>query len=271
MSIRDASYFDGWYRNKLAASALAGPKRHLGHPPELWSTSLLPLDGVREVAEVLALGPGRRLLDLACGTGGFGLWIARETGCDLVGVDFSETALARAREAVPEDFGEQVAARAEFRDGDLVSTGLPDASVDAVMVIDSIQFADGTAVTAECSRVLRPGGRIALTSWEPVDRGDEVLSERIRAVDLAGSLRAAGFTDVRAVERPQWLAAERAYWEQVVTLDPATHPGVASAVSEGRTTLANWGRLRRAFATATRPDLTEWRGSRVPPPSPSSP
>ena len=41
----------------------------------------------------LNLGPGRLLLDLACGRGGPGLWRAERTGCDLVGVDFSEAGL----------------------------------------------------------------------------------------------------------------------------------------------------------------------------------
>jgi len=44
------------------------------------------------------LGPGQVLLDLACGQGAPGLWLARQIGCDLVGIDFAEAGLRLARE-----------------------------------------------------------------------------------------------------------------------------------------------------------------------------
>jgi SAM-dependent methyltransferase len=246
----DADYFDGWYADKLGADVLEKAKRrHLGHPPELIGTSLLTLSGLQEVAAALRLTPAQRLLDLACGGGGFGSWVARVTGCGVVGVDFSTVAVEHAREAAGPMFGLD-ADHAEFIVGGLTETGLPDSSVDAVMVIDSMQFAPGLAVAAECRRVLRPGGRIAVTGWEPVDRADPVHSDRIRSCDLGESLRAAGFAAVDVVERPEWLAAERAFWEEVVTHDPDEHPALPSAVAEGRRTLTNWGKLRRLLATA---------------------
>lgn len=120
------------------------------------------------------------------------------------------------------------------------------------MVIDTIQFAPGPEVAAECRRVLRPGGRIAVTGWEPVDRADPDHSQRMRDCDLRHALDSAGFTSLLVSERPDWLAAERAFWQEIVTHDPAEHPALPSAVAEGRRTLANWGKLRRVFATAIR-------------------
>lgn len=252
MSARDAGYFDGWYADKLVAGVLeAAKQRHLGHPPELLATSLLTMPGLREVTNALGLSPGHRLLDLGCGSGAFGCWIARETGCDVVGVDFSSVAVGHARSSAP-GFG-LLAERAEFVVGDLTATGLPDESVDAVMVIDSIQFASGPAVAAECRRVLRPGGRIAITGWEPVDRADPVHSDRLRTCEPGETLTSTGFTEVWVVERPQWLDAERAFWEDIVAHDPAEHPALPSAIAEGNRSLASWGALRRVFATATRP------------------
>lgn len=252
MSTLDATYFDGWYADKLDAPVLEVAKqRHLGHPPELAGTSLLPLAGLREVGAGLQLAPGLRLLDLACGSGAFGCWLARETGCELVGVDFSGVAIDHARRAAERLFGLE-AGQARFAVGELTATGLADRSVDAAMVIDSIQFADGPSVAAECHRVLRPGGRIALTGWEPVDRADPVHSDRMRGSDLGASLRAAGFAEVRVQERPDWLAAERQFWQEIVRHDPAEHPALPSAVAEGTRSLARWGKLRRVFATATR-------------------
>lgn len=54
------------------------------------------LDGLREVGEALALEPGHRLPDLACGGGAFGCWLTRRSGCGLVGVDFSSVAIEHA-------------------------------------------------------------------------------------------------------------------------------------------------------------------------------
>jgi SAM-dependent methyltransferase len=253
VSTRDAAYFDGWYANKLEADVLESAKQHcLGHPPELRGTSFLTFDGLHEVEAALDLSPGRRLLDLACGAGAFGCWLARRSGCDLIGVDFSRVAIAHAHRSAGQVF-DLPAARFHFQVGELTATGLPNAAVDAVMVIDSIQFAPGADVAAECRRVSRPGGRIVVTGWEPVDRSDPVHSERLRNCDIGGSLTEAGFLDIQIGERPEWLAAERACWQQIVERDPAEHPALPSAIAEGRRSLRNPAGLRRLCVTAVCP------------------
>ena len=50
----------------------------------------------------------------------------------------------------------------------MTATGLDDASVDGIMWVDAGQFAtDTTAACREMRRLLRPGGRAALTNWLP--------------------------------------------------------------------------------------------------------
>lgn len=112
------------------------------------------------------VGPGHRVVDLACGRGGPGLWLARATGASLVGVDWSAVAVEAARERaaafVPEG-------RARFDVGDLARTGLPDASADAVVCLDAVFFApDRVAALREVRRVLRDGGRLLFTASEGV-------------------------------------------------------------------------------------------------------
>jgi ubiquinone/menaquinone biosynthesis C-methylase UbiE len=86
---------------------------------------------------------------------------------------------------------------ASFRIGELTATGLPDASIDAVLCTDAIQFPDEPASAyEEIRRVLKPGGRAALTCWEPLDRNDERLSPRIRRANL-------GAACARRASRPQ--------------------------------------------------------------------
>ena len=158
------------------------------------------------------------------------MWLARETGCRLIGVDFSEVAVADAS-GRPVEFG--VEGRAEFRVGELEAIGLPDSSVDAVVCVDAVQFAaDATAVAAELRRVLRPGGVAVLTTWETLDRDDPEVPERIRRLDLAAALPAGGLVDVEVRDKPEWLETERQLWAHIMGLDAGDDQGLQDAQEE---------------------------------------
>lgn len=243
-----AQDFDEWYSNMRGGAARDEiHQRHLGLPPRLLSTSLLTWDGIAEVVEALHLEPGDRLLDLACGRGGYGLEIASRTGTRLIGVDFAQAAIDQAR-ALAEQFG---SVDAVFHLGDLADTTLPAGSVDALVCVDAIQFQATVASFQEMHRVLRPGGRVALTSWQAVDHADERVPARIRAVDTEAGLAVAGFTDVVVRERPQWRAAERAMWQEAAALDPGEDLDLRSLHEEAVRVLPAFDLTRRVLATAT--------------------
>jgi SAM-dependent methyltransferase len=245
-----AEYFDDWYAHQAAMPTVADVmNRHTGLPPGTLG-GVVPVQAIPELTAELRLRPGGTLLDLACGRGAYGLLVAKQAGTRLIGVDFSANALAEAREQA-ERIGVQ---NATFRVGDLMATGLPDASVDAVLCTDAIQFADDAAAACdEIRRVLRPDGRVALTCWEPVDRADEQLAPRLRLLDLAAGLHQAGFTDIEVRDRPSWLACERALWEEAAALDPGDDPALQSLHDEGVQSLEWTGLLRRVLAVATNP------------------
>src|SRR5919106_1751074 len=73
---------------------------------------------------------GRTLLDLGCGRGGLGRWLARELNCRLIGIDSSRVAIdeARAMTAI-----EPEASRPELQVADLAATNLEDKSVAAIV------------------------------------------------------------------------------------------------------------------------------------------
>jgi ubiquinone/menaquinone biosynthesis C-methylase UbiE len=247
---RSAEYFDGWYADQAAIPTVAEiMNRYMGFPPGI-RAGVIAVEAIPELTEELRLKPGSTMLDLACGRGAYGLMIAKQSGAALIGVDFSAQALAEA--------GTQAAqmgvSNASFRTGELAATNLPDASVEAVLCTDAIQFADEPAMAyQEMYRVLKPGGRVVLTSWEAVDQTDERLSHRLRRASLAADLRHAGFTDVQARDRVSWLAREQAMWKEAAALDPGDDPALRSFHDEGVRSLERATLLRRVLAVATKP------------------
>jgi SAM-dependent methyltransferase len=119
----------------------------------------------------LRVGPGERLVDLGCGSGGPGLWLARASGADLVGVDWSHVAVEAARRRAADFLPD---GRARFVVGELADSGLPTDEADAVLCLDAVFFApDRVAALREVRRLLRPDGRYVFSATEvdsPPDR-----------------------------------------------------------------------------------------------------
>jgi ubiquinone/menaquinone biosynthesis C-methylase UbiE len=149
--------------------------------------SYVSVTELRRFAQELQSARGRRLVDIGCGRGGPGLWVAAVTGAFLTGIDVDESALAAARHRAGQA---QMTSRASFRGGSFSATGLPDACAQAVMSIDALLFAPSKpAAAAEFARILVPGGRLVLTSWDyhsqPAGRPAQVADHRM-LLDQAG-------------------------------------------------------------------------------------
>ena len=135
-----------------------------------------------------------------------------------------------------------------------MATGLAAGSVDAAVVIDAIQFPSNPAAAyAELARILRPGGHVVLTCWEPLEPGDSALPERLRRVDLGQGLASVGFVDIDVRERPGWLEAEHSLWVEAAELDPGEDPVLAELHEEAGRVLGFFDRERRVMATAVSP------------------
>lgn len=173
-------------------------------PPEFAHIGFLTLGEGRRVLELLQLDAGAALVDLACGHGGPGLWVAQETGATLIGIDPSAVGLVAAR-ARAERVG--LAHRATFQEGSFEQTGLPDGAADAVMTIDALQYApDKRAAFAELHRVLRPGGRAVIVCFEvdPAKAAGLPVLGVDPIPDHAPLLRDAGFRVEANEETPGW-------------------------------------------------------------------
>jgi ubiquinone/menaquinone biosynthesis C-methylase UbiE len=106
--------------------------------------------------------PGQEVLDAACGTGVVAVTAARAGG-KVRGLDLSPALLERAR------LNAEIArVRIDFVEGDVEALPYADASFDVVLSQFGHMFAPRPEVAlAELLRVLRPGGRIAFSTWPP--------------------------------------------------------------------------------------------------------
>lgn len=97
------------------------------------------------------------VLDVACGDG-FGLTLLAERAARVVGMDIDEAKVE--------------AARARYKDnpkiscevGDITAMPLPDGSFDVVTSFETLEHVDADAYFRECARVLKPGGRLILST-----------------------------------------------------------------------------------------------------------
>jgi arsenite methyltransferase len=159
---------------------------------------------------VADLHPGEVVVDLGSGAGADVLISARRVGPTgrVIGVDMTDEMLELAR---------QNAARAEIHNAEFVKgyiedLPLPSASVDVVISNCVLNLAaDKSKVLAEAARVLRPGGRLAISDVVADEEMDEATREDMQQWTgcIAGALtrsqletflEATGFADIEIEE-----------------------------------------------------------------------
>ena len=170
------------------------------------STALTASLGCGNPTALIALEPGQTVLDLGSGGGIDVLLSAKRVGPEgkVYGLDMTDEMLALARRNQQEAGVTNV----EFLKGHIEAIPLPDQSVDVVISNCVINLAtDKDAVLREAFRVLKPGGRFAVS--DVVVRGDVPESVRrsmelwvgciagaLSEGDYAAKLKAAGFEAV---------------------------------------------------------------------------
>lgn len=159
------------------ASQLYGEIRRKAFGEDIGQTGWLTADEQDLFVSWLELNVESRLLDVACGSGGPTLRIARETGCRVVGVDLHEQGVAAARDQA---VAEGVDDRATFQQGDASQPlTFDDESFDGVICVDAINhLPDRELVLTEWQRVLKPGGRLVFT--DPITVTGPISDEEMK-------------------------------------------------------------------------------------------
>ena len=128
----------------------------------------------QKTIDLLSPRPGDRILDVCCGTGASAIPAAKCVGStgSVLGIDLSENLLNLARTKAQNQNLENI----KFQVGDFENLGLPNASFDGIVCVFGIFFVpDMVTAIRELWRMLRPGGKLAITSWgknvfEPVNQ-----------------------------------------------------------------------------------------------------
>ena len=222
------------------------------YPAEVEPYSYTTRTELARIAAEVHLGPRQLLVDVGSGRGGPGLWVAAKTGAIYLAVDISPTGLAqveRRAAAVGLD------ARASTREGSFESLPLADGEADAIMSIDALLFTpDKSAAAVELARVLRPSGRLVLTTWDyhtqPVGRPPQVDDHR-------PLLEAAGFEVLAYDETPDWERRQRQHGDLLLAAaaDLAAESGdsvddVRAGITEMNATVDTM--LRRVLVVAAK-------------------
>ena len=161
----------------------------------------------KNLGQALDLKPGSHVLDAGCGVSHVGVYLATNFGFKILGIDIVDEYLEISRRNIknarlPED--QMSVQKIDMNNLD----ALEPATFDGVFTMESLsQVSDPQRVMHEFSRILRPGGKIALFEFDHVicKNPDSILnsdgkSEEVKTLAQPGvlplMLREAGFTNV---------------------------------------------------------------------------
>ncbi len=126
------------------------------------------MPALMQLLEVLKLRPKDRVLDLGCGAGVISEFVSDETGADVIGLDYSQSAIEAAIERTSAQRG-----RVEFVTGNFNDLEFPEASFDAILSLDTLYWAaDLREVTARLISMLKPDGRMAVFMNHHIGQSD---------------------------------------------------------------------------------------------------
>jgi ubiquinone/menaquinone biosynthesis C-methylase UbiE len=140
------------------------------HASQKWrsQSAAMGSEVTRAIVEAAQVEPDMRVLDIACGTGEPAISLAGLlVRGQIVGIDVSPAPLKIAEERA----AERRLTNASFRQADAHDLPFADGSFDGITSrLGVMFFADLPRALQEMHRVLKPGGRVTLLTWGPMEQ-----------------------------------------------------------------------------------------------------
>lgn len=134
------------------------------------------LTSTKKLAELCRIDRTKKVLMVGCGTGFSACYLAKKTGCEVVGIDIAELSIEKAKER---DRRQGISERAEFRVGDAYALPFEAGTFDAVITEFVSQFLDRDRAFKEFARVLKPGGYVGINEMYKEERIPPKTAEEI--------------------------------------------------------------------------------------------
>jgi SAM-dependent methyltransferase len=197
-------FYSGTYRD--FAEELYDQIRKETHGEDIGQNSWLTANEYRGLFTLLKLSSRKKILEVASGSGGPAIFMVKETGCHLTGIDISESGIATAQKSAMQN---GVKEKTKFLKADGAEPlSFDDESFDVVICMDSMNhLKNRDKVLKEFRRVLKSGGRLLYT--DPVVVTGAVTNEELMVRSSVGFflfmppgenerlLKQAGFTKIK--------------------------------------------------------------------------
>ncbi len=211
--------YPGTYKNY--ADEIYKAIRHETFGEDIGQNSWLTADEYREMFSLLGLTGKSEVLEIASGSGGPAVFMVKETGCSLTGLEYDKNGVDNSLKLAEAN---GLTGKTKFLHGD-ASEKLPfeDDSFDAVCTIDAINHLKNREnVLKEFYRVLKSGGRLLYT--DPIVVSGILTNEEIAVRSSIGYflftplgeneklLSAAGFKDIRSNDVTENMSSVSLKW-----------------------------------------------------------
>lgn len=111
-------------------------------------------------ADIARISDADYVLDAGCGVGGSSAWLARNIGCDVLGITLSPSQVKKARQNA-EELG--LCNKLEYDQQDYLNTTFKEETFDVVWAIESVCHTENKSdFLKEAFRLLKPGGRLVV-------------------------------------------------------------------------------------------------------------
>lgn len=182
-----------WYQYQVFYTAAHASQAHSELCKRVFGVDLCQdgqtdMPALIHLLDLLKLQPRDRVLDLGCGAGVIAEYISDETGADVLGLDYSKSAVDAATERTVAKRD-----RLNFQTSNFNDLDFPGECFDAIVSLDTLYWASDLAtVTARLISMLKPGGRMGVFMNHHIDPSDPAEQLALECSDLAIALNGLG-------------------------------------------------------------------------------